>query len=279
VPPASGGPAVEDPCAYLTATEVAGTSRTPADEVIIPTPHVDDPADCQYGLADAGSIVTVIFQREGAATAYHYNVEGTGSGEQIADIGESAYYFPDGNLRFFANDLYVNLTAGYAGNSQNHEDSRAGTIALAKLIAARLAGTSIPPELQITAPPVVNAEAACDLLTGEEAASVLDKGAMEATGNASAPAFCTYSVTSTDEILASTYFKPTEGISFYGDLENSLTVDPVSGIGDKAMFEPGTGILYVLKNDSVFNVNVFGVDPTDALEPDQQLAEIMLTHL
>jgi len=264
---------------YLTAEEVAGTARIPVDQVITPTPTVDDPAACSYDLADAGGVVSVIFQRYGAQTAFHYNVEQDHSGEQLADIGESAYYFADGNLRFLMNDLYVNLTAGYAGNSQNHEDSRAGTIAMAKIVAARLAGTSLPPELQITAPPVVNAESACDLLTAEEAASVLNKGAMTATANESVPAYCTYSLASSQEVLASTYFKPTNGIEFYGQMESSMTTDPVSGVGDKAMFEPSTGILYVLKDDSFFNVNVFGSDPADALERDQDLAQLMLSHL
>ena len=274
----NGQPAVADPCAYLTTDEVAGTSRIPADQQITSTPTIGDPADCSY-FADSDTLVQVAFQREHGPDGYANTVESSTSDEPVSEVGDDAVYYPDGEVIFMVGDLFVALRARYAGNTQTHEDSRAGTIALAKIIAGRLVGASLPPELQITPPPIVNAGTACDLLSADEAASVLNKGAMTATAQESVPTFCSYSVASSQEVLASTYFKPTDGIAFYADLEGSLTTDPVTALGDNAMFEPDTGILYVLKNDSMFNANVYEADPQDALEPDQQLAEIMLTHL
>ena len=290
-PPVTAGPgatlsggggdtsAVPDPCALLTVTEVAGASRMPGDEQVTATPTFADPATCDYGTAEGSGVLNLYFQRKDGAVAYQYFVDQGTSDEPITGVGDSAAYVADGRVLFLVGDLYVSLTAGYAGSTQTHENSKAASIDLAKIVVARLTGAAIPPELQITAPPIVNAETACDLLSGDEAASILGKGAMTASGSESVPQFCSYALDSTGEVLVSTYFRSLDGIPFYTGLESSLDTDPVDGLADKAMFESSTGILYVLQRDTMFNVNVFGADLSKSLDKDRELAEIMLSHL
>ena len=53
----------------------------------------------------------------------------------------------------------------------------------------------------------------------------------------------------------------------------------MSGLGDQALFESSTGILFALKGDSILNVNVYGLSPEQTLPLDRRLMEIMLRHL
>jgi hypothetical protein len=126
---------------------------------------------------------------------------------------------------------------------------------------------------------VISAETACDLLSAEEAAGVIGKGPMEAQANEFAPQFCTYAILSSGEVVLSTYLDAKGGQAAWQTFTGSLTTEPVDGLGQAALFEPSTGILFALQGDSVLNVNVFGQSPEAALELDRQLMEIMLGHL
>ncbi len=110
---------------------------------------------------------------------------------------------------------------------------------------------------------------------------MLGQGSLKAEANEFAQQFCSYGIVSTGEIVISTYFKRSGGSDAWASLVGSLTTDPVSGLGEKAVFEPSTNILFVLQGDSILNVYVTtgGLDPATALDQDSQLARIMLTHL
>ena len=123
------------------------------------------------------------------------------------------------------------------------------------------------------------ADTACDLLSTDEAAAILAKGPLSATPNQFAPQFCPYAIVATGEVVLSTYFQPKGGAATFAGIQGTATTDPVSGLGDKAMFEPGSGILYVLKGDTLLNANLFGQGPTETLAQDTKLVEVMLSHL
>ena len=271
--PGGGGGALNDPCGLLTVAEAAGAMGT---DPLTASGTAGDPANCSYTLGDGEEALAITVLRNGAAAQYQSFVD-NGSAEDVSGVGDVALYergtrrllFKVGELLIYVFPRYVNGADAALG----------AATAMARIIAARLTTGSVPPALQITAPPVISAETACDLLSADEAASILDKGRLSAEGNQITPQFCTYGIASTGEVILSTYFQPRAGAATLAGIEGSLTTDPVSGLGDKAMFEPGLGILYVLTGDTLLNVNVFGQEPAATLDMDRQLAEIMLSHL
>ena len=215
-----------------------------------------------------------MFAGTGAAAQFQSFID-SGSAEEISGLGDAALY-ERGTSRLLVRvgDLLVFVYTRYI-----QTEPLAAATAMARIIEARLRTGSVPPELQITAPPVIAAEAACDLLSAEEAASVLGTGALLAEASEFTPQFCTYALVSTGEVVISTFLQRKGGIATWTGYESSLVTDSVAGLGDKAMFESSTGILFVLKGDSILNVNVFGQGPSVALDLNGQLAEIMLSHL
>ena len=268
-----GAAALNDPCGLLTVAEAAGAMGT---DPLTSSGTAGDPATCSYTLGDGEEALAIDVLRNGAAAQYQSFVD-NGSAEDVSGIGDAALYERGTRrLLFKVSDLLIYVFPRYV----NGADAALGAAtAMAKIIAARLTTGSVPPELQITAPPIISAETACDLLSADEAASVLAKGPMSAQGNQFTPQFCTYAIVSSGEVVLSTFFQPKGGAATFAGIEGSGTTDPVSGLGDKAMFEPGTGILFVLKGDTLLNVNVFGQEPAATLDLDRQLAEVMLTHL
>ena len=124
------------------------------------------------------------------------------------------------------------------------------------------------------------AETACDLLTAEEAATNLGTGALTATPDELAgQTFCDYRLASAESVL--TTYMQTGGAQMWSVFESSLTTDPVSGLGDKAMFEPSTKLLFVLKGDTLFNVFAADItlDAAAALELEKKLAAVMVAKI
>jgi hypothetical protein len=122
--------------------------------------------------------------------------------------------------------------------------------------------------------------AACELITPEEVAAALGTGALTSTGGQVGPqTFCDYRTASGDAVMTS-YMQPGAG-GMWSVFEGSLQTEPVSGLGDKAMFEPSTKLLFVLKGDTFFNVFIatVGLAAADALEQEKRLAAIMVGRI
>lgn len=120
------------------------------------------------------------------------------------------------------------------------------------------------------------ASAACDLITPEEAAGILDSGALTTTGGEVAgQTYCDYRTADGQTVL--TTYMQANAAQLWSVYESSLQTDPVSGIGDKAMFEASTKLLLVLKGSTFFNVFVSDIDlsPEQALEVEKELAQVM----
>jgi hypothetical protein len=271
--PGGAGGGVFDPCAQLTVDEAAGAMGT---DPLSAEPTTGDPATCRYKLGGGEEALVVDYLANGASAQFQAYID-NGSAEPVSGVGDRALY-ESGTRRlvFMAGEQFVVVYPRYV-NATN--DALVAATAMGKIIAARMTTGSIPPGLQITAPPAISADDACDLLSGDEAAGVMAKGPMKAEGNPATPQFCTYSLASTSEVLFTVYLDAKGGRSAWDMFAGSLVTEPVSGLGEQAMFEPSTGILFALKGDSVLNVNVYGSSPQESLDLDRRLMEIMLGHL
>ena len=86
---------------------------------------------------------------------------------------------------------------------------------------------------------------------------MLGLGPMAEQANEFTPQFCTYAIASGD-VVVSRFLQRKDGIAAWPGYESSMTTELVAGLGDKAMFEPTSGILLVLSGDTIVNVTVFG---------------------
>jgi len=260
-------------CAQLTVTEAAAAMES---EALTAAATSGDPANCRYKLASGEEALVVDYIVSGASTQYQAFID-AGSTEEAPGVGERAR-FERGTRRLvmMAGGVFVSVFPRYVNGT---DDALAAASAMGKIIAARLTTGSVPPGVQISAAPVVSAKSACDLLTGAEAAGVMGKGPMVAKPNASTPQFCTYALSSSGEELLSVYLDAKGGRAAWTSFTASLATEPVSGLGDQALFESSTGILFALKGDSILNVNVYGLSPEQTLPLDRRLMEIMLRHL
>ena len=288
--PSAGGNAgatgLSQPCSLLTEAEVAGGSHLlDTDLPLTATSTAGDPATCEYTFSDKTPILKLSAQKNGAANTFQSRSQD--QGDAASGIGDQARYLGDGHLLFLTGEYFVDLDAHYAGDYYSHGDYyQTGTdldktILLAKIIESRLRTGSVPAALEITAPPKLQAHSACDLLSADEARAILAKGALAATANESTPNFCYYTTVSDGMSVFTVYYRPYDGAKFYADEEGTLTAEPVSGVGDKAMYESFSQALHVLQGDSeiVVTVTDFNVSPDDAKALAQQLATKMLSHL
>jgi hypothetical protein len=222
-----------------------------------------------YSQADGTEVLRLDVFRSGAAAFFQSFVD-AGSGETVSGLGDRAYYEP-GTRRLLAvtGDVAIMLNPGpFVGDVDLN--------GMGQIVIARLNGGSAA---QITAPPVVSAETACDLLSADEAAAVLGKGPVSASANEFAPQLCTYGVTSSGEVVAATFFQARGGFEGWSGYEANYSPEPIDGLGDKAFFDASNSVVFVLKGDSVFSVGVFGAAADDVLPLCRQLAEVMLGHL
>ena len=228
-----------------------------------------DPAKCIYTLAGGDEALAFDILRDGAASIFQSFVD-AGSADTVDGLGDAALYEPSSRRLIVRTGDHLLM---FFSRLDGLEASRA----MARIAVARLTDGTVPPDFQITAPPVVLVEAACELLTAEEAAAVTGQGPIAAQGSEFTPQFCSYAVVSTGEVVLATFFQAKGAAAAWDGY--STVAEPVAGLGDRAMFEAPSGILFVLKGDSMFSVNVYLSDPANALDPDRQLALIMLGKL
>jgi len=262
-----------DPCSLLTGDEAGGALHI---EALKPTGTRGDSSSCSYALSSGEEALVVSVVGAGAAGQFQSFVD-NGSAE-VAGVGDKAL-FERGTRRlvFLAGGRFVAVFPRYAAGTDAALDASTN---IGQIIASRLTSGSVPSGLAATPPPITRAQVACDLMSAAEAAAVLGLGSLTADSNG-ASQFCYYSLASTGEVGITAYFRRTGGSDAWGGLVGSMTTDPVTGLGEKATFEPGTNTLYMLQGDSIINVAVMtaGLGPAAALEQASRLARIMLTHL
>ena len=278
VPGASTGPisgGALDACSLLTGDEAGGALHLAA---LSGSGTAGDPASCSYRLGDGEEALVINVLRNGAQAQYQGFID-NGFAEDVSGVGDKALYERGTRrLLFMVGEVLVYVFPRYINGA---DEALEASTAIGRIIAARLTTGAVPSGLAATPPPVASAQTACDLMSAEEAAGALGLGPLKADANEFAPQFCTYSLVSTGEVVISAYLQRTGGSDAWSGLESSMTADPVSGLGEKAMFDPSTNTLFALQGDSILSayVTTLGLSPADALDQDRRLAEIMLTHL
>jgi hypothetical protein len=222
--------------------------------------------------------LAVTVTREGAENQFKSFVD-NGSAEDVAGVGDKALWEPSSRrLVFLAGGRFVIVyVRTYMGSGTPLEVSSG----VGKIIAARLTTGSVPSGLAATAPPIAKAQNACELLTPEQAANELSFGALNESSNPATPTLCSYALASSGEVVISTYFQRVGGSATWDGLVGGMSTEPVSGIGEKAVFEADSNKLFVLKGDSIISVQVFGsgLDSDAALSAAEQLGHLMLDNI
>ncbi len=272
-----GGEVAGGVCALLTVDEAGGALNSPPLET---SSEAGNPGHCSYTRPGEDrptlSVDVSVGNLEGRRDQLD-ELLAAGGYEEVAGVGDRAVS-RYGEMMFLVGDRGIEVAADWGGNLNDHE----AVILIGKIITARLTKGTVPPELKVTAPPVLNAKHACELLSAAEAETALGLSGLTATGNdfgaEFAPEFCTYT-RANGEVVLSIYFEPRRGYDTWESLVAGMTTDPVAGIGDKAAFESYTGKLFVLNGDTILFANVVTTSGDNALAIDRQLMEVMLTHL
>lgn len=266
-----GGSVLSDVCRLLTVDEVAGALST--DPILTAGPDPNWDAGCVYSLAPQDEALVVRVVSQDADAYFAAMAEGREAVDGVADGG--VYSTSDRELSIRTGGVVVRMRAVYASDAVT---TLANLKALAAIVIARVAGTAVPPESQITAPPLLNAATACDLLSKEDVARILDKGPIAVVDTAGAQ-FCSYTLEATGEYLAGIYLDRKGGIKAWQDLLAEGTTEHVDGLGNDAAYEAFNRRLSVQVGDQIMHVELYVVGDDEALGLARQLMEIMLRNL
>lgn len=260
-----------DFCSLLTVDEVAGALST--DPVLTTGPNPFSNEGCLYLLAGYDRVLLVQVTTK-AADAYFAELDETR--ESVDGVADAALYSTSAReLTIKTSGVVVDLRAYYA--------SDAGTTltnlkALARIVVARLAGTPVPPDAVITAPPLVHVANACGLLTADDVARVLGTGTVTVV-DGSGDQFCAYTLASTGEYLVGIYLDRKGGLAAWQELVAVGDTVPVDGLGDDAAWDAFRKRLNVQTGDQIMHVEVYSVADDKALAVDRQLMELMLGRI
>jgi hypothetical protein len=138
--------------------------------------------------------------------------------------------------------------------------------------------TAAPGAGNPTAPPAGGAAEACTLLTTDDVQAVVGT---EVTGTIPTPGYpsiCLY-LTATNPAGAFSYWPG--GGPLWTVYESSQSLEPVSGVGDSALWEAQTASLIVLKGDSLISITAgMGSDELSTRQQwAKQLAAIVVSRL
>jgi len=262
-----------DVCALLTVDEVAGALAT--DPTLTAGPDPEYAQACAYALGtdDYALRVRVVTDKVDAA----WTALGADGAREVVDgLGGGALYSTsDRELEIKVGGTIVRLWAVYAGDS---ETTLEHLKALAKIVIARLQGTAVPPDSQITAPPLVNATTACDLLSKDDVARVLEAGPIGVVDTTGAQ-LCSFTVEATGEYLVGVYLDRKGGLAAWQSIIGSGTTEHVDGLGNDAAYDAFSKRLAVQVGDQIVHVEVYSVADDKALATDRALMEIMLGNL
>ena len=103
-----------------------------------------------------------------------------------------------------------------------------------------------------------SAAGACDLITADEVGSVLGASGVTSEATAGEPSYCSYSAAGA--AVAATSFATQNAEMMYGAFAGEEGAVQVPGLGDKAVFSPSTGTLFLLKGGKVMGISLAGTD-------------------
>jgi hypothetical protein len=263
----------DDPCSFLTGSEATGALHSLP---LVATPG-EVPQDCVYlsaGETPPGAVMIETLRSENPETAF--NQWKGEAAEEVPGVGDAAAV-NGSQFTLRVGNLIVHIGVRWGTNDADH----ASAILIGKIIAARLTTGSVPAELQVTPPPTVKAQHACDLMTAAEAGAVLHIDGLEAAKNENLKAFCYYTVTATGEVVATVYFDGLGGQPAWDSMVGTLDAVAEDGVADQARWDEFGTTLYFLKGDAMMDVAVsrFDVDGKTALDIARELAKLMLAHL
>lgn len=267
-----GGGVPGDVCTLLTVDEVAGALST--DPVLTAGPDPSWEQGCVYTIAPGDDALVVDVISKDADSYFAAMAEGR---EVVDGVADGAVYSTSSReLSIKTSGVVVRMRAVYASDAFTTLDNLKR---LAAIVVARLAGRAVPPEAQITAPPLVHVDSACELLTAEDVARVLGTGAVTLVDNGGPAQFCSYTLTATGEYLAGIYLDAKGGLAAWQSVLDAGDSEPVDGLGDDAVYEAFNKRLSVQVGDQIMHVELYAASDDKAFGLDRQLMEIMLRNL
>jgi hypothetical protein len=99
------------------------------------------------------------------------------------------------------------------------------------------------------------AAAACDLITADEAASVMGVDSLESQPTPGDTSYCTYSGADATTLVA-TSFNASNASDIMAAFGGQAGVTEVSGIGDQALWDSNSATLFVAKGDAIIGITV-----------------------
>lgn len=258
-------------CTLLTVDEVAGALST--DPILTSGPDPDWEAGCIYALAPTDPALVVRAVTKDADAYFAAMAEGRDPVAGVADGG--VYSTSDRELSIKTGGLVVRMRAVYASDAFTTLDNLK---ALAAIVVARVAGKAVPPESRITAPPLLNAATACDLLPRDDVARILGSGPIAVVDTAGTQ-FCSYTLEATGEYLAGIYLDRKGGLKAWQDVLADGTTEQVDGLGNDAAWDASDRRLNVQVGDQIMHVELYAAGDDAALGLARQLMEIMLRNL
>lgn len=267
-----GGGVPTDVCTLLTVDEVAGALST--DPVLTAGPDPDWEQGCVYALAADDKALVLRVINQDADAYFAAMVEGRDVVDGVAD--GAVYSTSDRELSIKTSGVVVRIRAVYASDAVTTLDNLKR---LAAIVVARLAGRAVPPEAQITAPPLVHVGSACELLTAEDVARVLGTTAVSVVDNGGPAQFCSYTLAATGEYLVGIYLDAKGGLAAWQAILDAGGTEPVEGLGNAAAYEAFNKRLNVQVGDQIMHVELYTAPDDKAPALARQLMEIMLGNL
>jgi len=249
----SGGGPTAEVCGLLTLDEVRGAEQIASSDTVTTSSTGDD---CTYVTSDGSPVLMVLLARTGGAR--QLKTYDTTDFETISGVGDEAYFQGSSSILWMlVGDSLVNL---HSGRVQNVDQARIATSGMGRIIAARLTAGAVSAEIEITAPPVLNAGSACDLVTADALAAIVGQGTLTSSGDPNLPQLCYFTLASSGVQAVSIRFQAHSGPAAWDSTIAASETTTVSGLGDKAAWDDFDQSLFVLRGDSIIQVTVLGLN-------------------
>ena len=241
-----------DACSLVTVDEARGAEQLPSKETLT---AVSDGASCTFTLSDTTAAMTILVEWTGGTR--RLATYDTSTYEPLSGVGDQAFYDnPRTILLMLVGDALVTIHSGWV---QQTDPAKVALSGLGRIVASRLTTGSVPAELEITPPPVVNAGSACDLLTADALAGIVKQGAMASSGDPNLPQYCYFTIPATGVQAVSIRLQAHAGADAWDSTIAGMETEPVSGLGDKAAWSSFDQSLLILKHESIIQVTVLGL--------------------
>jgi hypothetical protein len=142
---------------------------------------------------------------------------------------------------------------------------------------------SSSPSASIQSPAPSPGLGACDLVTSDQAerlAGIVGLGALPTESGTGNETTCLYNDGGNNIVLRVTYTK-SGGAAAFETAQAVAGVQPVADLGDGAVFDPATSMLYVRKGDALVAIfaGAFGQDPDTRLASATAIAEVAVERM